>query len=65
MRLFSHQNKNVRGVYNDFKFLLSGSEPPKGGGGGHSHMKGAGMLVRNFELLEETNLGVAQAFLNP
>ena len=30
--------------------------------GGDSHMKGAGMLVGNFELnpLKETNLGVAQ-----
>ena len=35
--------------------------------GRDSHMKGAGMLVRNFELygLKETNLGVVQPFLTP
>ena len=35
--------------------------------GGDSHMKGAGMLVGNFELnpLKETNLGVAQPFFDP
>ena len=33
---------------------------------GDSHMKGAGMLVGNFEkLLKETNLGVGQPFLIP
>ena len=32
-----------------------------GGGGRDSHMKGAGMLVGNFE---ETDLGVAQAFFD-
>ena len=30
---------------------------------GDSHMKGAGMLVGNFE--KETNLGVARPFFNP
>ena len=39
-------------------------------GGGHSHMKGAGMLVKKFwikgtNLIEETNLGVAQPFFDP
>ena len=35
--------------------------------GGDSHMKGAGMLVGNFELnpRKGTNLGVAQAFFDP
>ena len=35
--------------------------------GGDCHMKGAGMLVGNFELnrLKETNLGVAQPFFDP
>ena len=33
---------------------------------GDSHMKGAGMLVGNFEKLQkETNLGVGQPFLIP
>ena len=33
---------------------------------GDSHMKGAGMLVGNFEKpLKETNLGVGQPFLTP
>ena len=37
------------------------------GEGGNSHVKGAGMLVGNFEIkpLKETNLGVAQAFFDP
>ena len=35
-------------------------------GGGGSHIKGAGMLVGNFEKpLKETNLGVGQPFLTP
>ena len=29
------------------------------------HMKGVGMLVGNFELNQETDLGVAQAFFDP
>ena len=41
------------------KFVYS-SFQPRGGGGGDSHMKGAGMLVEKFELTpKETNLGVA------
>ena len=33
---------------------------------GGSHMKGAGMLVGNFEKpLKETNLGVGQPFFDP
>ena len=33
---------------------------------GGSHIKGAGMLVRNFEKpLKETNLGVGQPFFDP
>ena len=32
--------------------------------GGTPHMKGVGMLVRNFEPLKETDLGVAQALFD-
>ena len=37
------------------------------GGGGDSRIKGAEMLVRNFEInpQKETILGVAQPFFNP
>ena len=37
------------------------SPPPPTPSGGDSHMKGAGMLVGNYEL-KETTLGVAQFF---
>ena len=37
-----------------------------GGGGAGSHIKGAGMLVGNFEKpLKETNLGVGPPFFDP
>ena len=32
--------------------------------GGTPHMKGVEILVRNFEPLKETDLGVAQAFFD-
>ena len=41
---------------------------PGGGGGGRTpHMKGVGMLVGKFWIkpLKETDLGVAQAFVDP
>ena len=44
--------------------LVTGHSPE---GGGTPHIKGVGMLIRNFELnpLKETDLGMAQAFFDP